>query len=89
MSGEETEDRKKIDRPTPFVVYLTSFFIGFIMFMVGIPGLIYLLKIHEYFDGQGLEFNIFVGLIVGLVLTIAFGGVFGYLANKQIIDMKE
>ena len=89
MAQSESTEKSKVDKPTPFVVYFVSLLIGFIVFVPGFTGLMYLLKIHEYVDGEGLEFNVLVGLVIGLVFTIAFGVVFGYLANKQIIDMKE
>lgn len=89
MAQQDPDEKTKVDKPTPFVVYFISMLIGFMVFVPGFTGLMYLLKIHEYFDGKSLEFNVLVGLIVGVVATIVFGIVFGYFANKQIIDMKE
>jgi hypothetical protein len=89
MAQPDSDAKSKVDKPTPFVVYFISFVIGLMVFIPGFTGLVYLLKINQYLDGKGVEFNVALGLILGLVVTIAFGVVFGYFANKQIIDMKD
>jgi hypothetical protein len=89
MAQLDSDEKTKVDKPTPFVVYFISLIIGFMVFIPGFTGLVYLLKLNQYFEGQGPDFNVALGLIIGLVATIAFGVVFGYFANKQIIDMKD
>jgi hypothetical protein len=89
MAQLDSDTKSKVDRPTPFVVYFISMIIGLMVFIPGFTGLVYLLKINQYFDGKGVEFNVALGLILGLVVTVAFGLAFGYFANKQIIDMKD
>ena len=89
MPAKESEEKAKVDKPTPFMVYLISMIIGFAVLVPGFTGLMYLIKVHQWVDGQSLEFDVLLGLIVGVVACIIFGIVFGDFANKQIIDMKD
>jgi len=87
--AQEKDKKKKLDKPSPVVVYAISAFIGFILFMPVSIGFTWLIKVSQFYSSREFIVDIVSGLILGLILTIAVAAVLGYFANKQIIDMKE
>jgi len=88
MPGIKKKTKEKPDRPTPFVVYILSVFLAFIVLMPASVGFFYLLDI-SFFTAKSNEKIVLSALILGAGLTIVSGAVLGYFANRQITDIKE
>jgi hypothetical protein len=80
-------DAKK-ERPSPLVVYLISMFIAFIVLVPAAITIFFFFDL-DFFKLQNHENVIESALLTGFGLSIVVGAVFGFFANKQILDMKE
>lgn len=87
--AQEKDSKDKLDKPSTVVVYAISAFIAFIVLMPISMGFTWLIKVSKFYSSSEFIVDTVSGLLLGLILTIAAAAVFGYFANKQIIDMKE
>lgn len=87
MPGTEKKPKEKLDKPTPFVVYILAMFLALVVLIPGCLGFFYLLDLSFFEETH--EKVVVSALIVGTGLTIVGGVVLGYFANRQITDIKE